>query len=125
MDATTRRRAEEDSHDDQIARCTLLRRSASFWLEPAASTSAQRARHRVLHGVVRHQPSSSLLVVALMLLFIVLYRRRKGAAAGSGPTHNTPLEIVLDRRSAGGGDRALRDRAAGVRRFRHAAARAT
>ena len=66
---------------------------ASFWLEPAASTSAQQ-HDRVFYTVLYVTGFFFVLVVALMLLFIVLYRRRKGALPEPGPTHNTPLEIV-------------------------------
>jgi cytochrome c oxidase subunit II len=66
---------------------------ASFWLEPAASTSAQR-HDTVFYTVLWVTGFFFALVVALMLLFIALYRRRKGEAQRIGPTHNTPLEVI-------------------------------
>jgi cytochrome c oxidase subunit 2 len=72
---------------------SLIFAQASFWLEPAASTSAQR-HDTVFYTVLWSTVFFFSLVVALMLLFIVLYRRRKGEAPRSGPTHNTPLEVV-------------------------------
>ena len=65
---------------------------ATFWLEPAASTSAQE--HDVVFYTVLYVTGFFFaLVVTLMLVFIVLYRRRLGATDGQGPTHNTPLEL--------------------------------
>ena len=64
----------------------------SFWLEPAASTSA-RQHDVVFYTVLYVTAFFFALVVGLMLTFIVLYRRRKGAAQQPGPTHNTPLEL--------------------------------
>jgi cytochrome c oxidase subunit II len=66
---------------------------ASFWLEPAASTSAQE-HDRVFYTVLYVTSVFFALVVGLMLTFIILYRRRKGIAQEAGPTHNTPLELV-------------------------------
>ena len=66
---------------------------ASFWLEPAASTSAQR-HDPVFYTVLWVTVFFFALVVALMLLFVVLYRRRKGEPQREGPTHNTPLEVI-------------------------------
>ena len=66
---------------------------ASFWLEPAASTSAQE-HDRVFYTVLYVTSFFFALVVGLMLTFIVLYRRRKGGAGEPGPTHNTSLEIT-------------------------------
>ena len=66
---------------------------ASFWLEPAASTSAQ-AHDRVFYTVLYVTSFFFVLVVGLMLTFIVLYRRRKGVVQEPGPNHNMPLEVV-------------------------------
>ena len=66
---------------------------ASFWLEPAASTSAQE-HDRVFYTVLYVTSFFFLLVVGLMLAFIVLYRRRRGVAGEGGPTHNTWLEVT-------------------------------
>jgi cytochrome c oxidase subunit 2 len=65
---------------------------ASFWLEPAASTSAQQ-HDTVFYTVLWVTAVFFALVVGLMLLFIALYRRRKGEPQRTGPTHNTPLEV--------------------------------
>ena len=65
----------------------------TFWLEPAASTSAEK--HDVVFRAVSYTTGFFFfLVVALMLLFIVRYRRQKKGAVPRGPTHNTLLEIV-------------------------------
>ena len=66
---------------------------ASFWLEPAASTSAQE-HDRVFYTVLYVTSFFFLLVVGLMLTFIVLYRRRRGVVGEAGPTHNTSLEVT-------------------------------
>ncbi len=66
---------------------------ASFWLEPAASTSAQE-HDTIFYTVLYVTAFFFVVVVALMLSFIVLYRRRKGPLPAPGPTHNAPLEIV-------------------------------
>ena len=67
---------------------------ASFWLEPAASTSAQE-HDRVFYTVLYVTSFFFALVVGLMLTFIVLYRRRKGVAAGAGPdAQHAGSEIV-------------------------------
>jgi cytochrome c oxidase subunit 2 len=65
----------------------------SFWLEPAASTSAQQ-HDVVFYAVLYTAAFFFVLVVVLMLSFIVLYRRRRPGEERGGPTHNTPLEIV-------------------------------
>ncbi len=65
----------------------------SFWLEPAASTSAA-AHDFVFDALLYITAFFFLLVLTLMLSFIVLYRRRKGSPPAGGPTHNTPLELV-------------------------------
>ncbi|MGD0900071.1 MAG: cytochrome c oxidase subunit II [Thermoguttaceae bacterium] len=73
-------------------RPNLLAQS-TFWLEPAASTSAQR--HDVVFYTVLYTATFFfLVVVGLMLLFILMYRRRKEGEDRHGPTHNTWLEIV-------------------------------
>ncbi len=72
---------------------THLLAQASFWLEPAASTSAQE-HDRVFYFVLYVTGFFFALVVALMLTFVILYRRRKGGERTSGPTHNTPLELL-------------------------------
>ena len=95
---------------------------ASFWLEPAASTSAQR-HDTVFYTVLWVTVFFFALVVALMLLFIVLYRRRKGEPPRTGPHPQHAAGGRLDRHSAGHGDRAVRDGVARLRRFRHAAGR--
>ncbi|MGA2031380.1 MAG: cytochrome c oxidase subunit II [Thermoguttaceae bacterium] len=65
----------------------------SFWLEPAASTSA-RQHDTVFYTLLYVTGFFFCLVVALMLTFIVLYRRRKSQPQLSFPTHNTLLEIA-------------------------------
>jgi cytochrome c oxidase subunit 2 len=66
---------------------------ATFWLEPAASTSARR--HDVVFYTVLYAATFFfLVVVGLMLTFVVLYRRRREGEDRRGPTHNTALEIV-------------------------------
>jgi cytochrome c oxidase subunit II len=66
---------------------------ASFWLEPAASTSAE-AHDPIFYTVLYVSAAFFAIVVALMLTFIVVFRRRPGVAMADGPTHNTPLELV-------------------------------
>ena len=71
---------------------TGLLAEGTFWLEPAASTSA-REHDLVFYTVLYVTGFFFALVVTLMLAFIVLYRRRKGVPDRHGPTHNTPLEL--------------------------------
>jgi cytochrome c oxidase subunit II len=66
---------------------------SSFWLGPAASTSAQR-HDSVFYTVLYVTGFFFCLVVGLMLLFIVLYRRRREQAPANVPTHNTLLEVT-------------------------------
>jgi len=66
---------------------------ATFWLEPAASTSAQR-HDVVFYTVLWTTACFFCVVVGLMLLFVILYRRRKEGEDRHGPIHNTALEIV-------------------------------
>ena len=55
----------------------------TFWLEPAASTSATE-HDFVFHALLYITGFFFLLVLALMLSFIVLYRRRKGRTQAPG-----------------------------------------
>jgi cytochrome c oxidase subunit 2 len=66
---------------------------ATFWLEPAASTSAER-HDVVFYTVLWTTACFFFVVVGLMLLFVLVYRQRKAGEEGGGPTHNTALEIV-------------------------------
>jgi cytochrome c oxidase subunit 2 len=66
----------------------------SFWLEPAASTSAEQ-HDAVFYAVLYVTAFFFLLVLGLMLAFVVLYRRRKGQPpAEHPPTENLPLELA-------------------------------
>jgi cytochrome c oxidase subunit II len=66
---------------------------STFWLEPAASTSA--TRHDFVFYIILYVTAFFFfLVVTLMLAFIVLYRRRKGLLQETKLTYNTPLEVV-------------------------------
>jgi cytochrome c oxidase subunit II len=71
----------------------ILFADGTFWLEPAASTSAQR-HDAVFHTVLYVTTFFFVLVICLMVTFIVLYRRRKNSAPENAPTHNTGLELV-------------------------------
>jgi cytochrome c oxidase subunit II len=72
---------------------SMILAQTSFWLEPAASTSA-REHDPVFYTLLYVTGFFFVLVVSLMLTFIVIYRRRKGTAPTDAPTHNTALEIT-------------------------------
>jgi cytochrome c oxidase subunit II len=69
--------------------------NGSFWLPPAASSSAPVV-DRLFHFIYWVSFGFFILVVGLMVLFVLRYRRRPGETGRTGPvpTHNTALEIT-------------------------------
>ncbi len=92
---------------------------ASFWLEPAAFDFRPGARPDLLHGALRR----GLLFRGGRDADALVHRRLpppQGPAAGAGAHPQHAAGNRLDRHSVGGGDRAVRDGAAGVPGVRHA-----
>jgi len=71
----------------------LLGQDSTFWLPVSGSTGAEK-HDAVFYPILYVTTFFFLVVVGLMLTFIVKYRRRKGVAHGTGPTHNTILEVA-------------------------------